>query len=501
MFTITSYSSAVQHPRGEGSVLDIVRRDHNTTGPDIDAQFDLLDKFVGPATRVLTVQFTLYAHNLDLFVVTTLLFETFESGGISLTPEMIPLRKAKKEWYAIGMYWVLVLYVIYLFVVEFTDIFYSVLTYLDHYYTYMETVEGKEEDGGEAQTKEGSNVDALLKSDDDGFIQVRTDRFVHKKQKISPTAKAFTVIYLVFSSIFNHFASDWNIIDWAIAVLLVGGLAKQGSVDHYLPNIQHALSSMQYQDFNLAAQAWSQANICLSLTALFAILRLLRIASFIPHIGPHAAAIVRTIGNIEVVTYVAILMIVIASFTFCITGLFGYQLEEFRNVRSTFFSVLSMALEPLGDNDFESMAEVHYITGPALFILSVGFMNLILLNTFIAVIGQVYQKKLSEADRDWGIIMVASYREHRLGLAPISRSRGSLLTLVLYLLNVKGWSRLLRRWELKGHIPIPFPEKGTDSDSSLEHATRDFFCKYPHLSPWDIVAHDVKNAEEEKPSE
>eukprot|EP00760_Papus_ankaliazontas_P008784 PhM_4_TR13925/c7_g1_i4/m.100667 len=492
----------------EGYVLDLKHMPDTAT---YEAQFQAVSTFIVPSTRFLCVIFTTYAVNMDRFVNVRMCFEVLPSGIVTRTEKLTPLQTASKSGITLVVYVVLVVMVSLLLVTEMTDVYYSFVATRREIRDYIRALHDEIMSIGE---KDESAIRAVV--DSRGFLPGRTALVAELKaldripvcsehsqtlrqgfaQRLKKASEVGYVGFIVTRGVIRHFASEWNFVDVTVLFLMVSAFIYDDTIDQNFVDVDIVFRTAEYVDFTLLGSAWTLANLCLCVAVLFSMMTLLKLVHFVPHVGPLAAAIVGTLGTREVLTYVAILFLVITAFLFTITNAFGYQLEAYRSVHSTFFRVFQQAL---GDTDYYDMTAVHFQVGPVLFIVIVGFVNILLLNTFIAVLGEVYNEKIAQAHSSWSQRMVASYREVVLGLPPLDTFNGTILrTSVLRFMHMVTFGRVklhFRGRVYEDTLDVP-PVAELESHKGREAATKEFFYKNPHLSPWNCVPQSVNDVVE-----
>ncbi len=99
-----------------------------------------------------------------------------------------------------------------------------------------------------------------------------------------------------------------------------------------------------------------------------------------------------------VIIFALVLLFVILAMTLGFFLAFGLLVPDYNTFDSAMMQVAFIAL---GDTDLSTIQEVAPTFGAVIMFFAALFINLIMLNIFIAVIGNVYDDELKDANTDW----------------------------------------------------------------------------------------------------
>ena len=145
----------------------------------------------------------------------------------------------------------------------------------------------------------------------------------------------------------------------------------------------------------------------------------MRSLSFLPHVGPIATAVISVLGSVQVLSFLFIFVIFMFAFTISTYWVFGNQLDAYRSLHQSIIRVMTLAF---GEEFiiYDLMAQTYLYTGTLLWMLIVAFMNVLLCNTFIAVINAAYEERLRESQGNWFRKIKTVYQVKSLGFAVVS---------------------------------------------------------------------------------
>ena len=136
----------------------------------------------------------------------------------------------------------------------------------------------------------------------------------------------------------------------------------------------------------------------------------------LPSVGPAVHAIISTITDQNVVSFMLVFAIVIQSFSMALHFALGYSEMQYNTLSNAVLSFFRMLF---GDFDY-----THFLrsenAGTFWFVLSLLSGSLLLLNIFIAVVGEVYAVQLSSTTMLWTRKAVAAYQQQLLADSKLS---------------------------------------------------------------------------------
>eukprot|EP00760_Papus_ankaliazontas_P016483 PhM_4_TR16802/c0_g1_i2/m.51796 len=378
--TMTAY------PLLEGLALDI---DVGRNTSYVDEQMERIQtSFFKPGTRLVTIQFTLYSLNTDKFLTTRLsaeltstyrLYTVFDAVSVDICTTGATASRC--VWTARtsalnGIQYVIIMFLVYLFLSEADD---WVRSIKKHYVSVNQLYREREEHG------------------------------------VIVTACLWC--WQIVEDLWNHFGTDWNIVDLAQILVLATQLAFQFEVENEakrIAGLELFNKDIGFVDFSYLSFLSRTRNAMLAINLLMGWVTLLKCVSFLPYAGPYARTIVRTLFTRTVACFAGILMILVVAFALCLSVAFGDRIADFSSIGYSFMRVFQMVV---GELDYDSLFNANYIVGPLLYVLFMVCVNILLLNTLIAIIGQVYEQKYEDSLKEWSEEVAHSYQSNGLQLS------------------------------------------------------------------------------------
>eukprot|EP00300_Choanocystis_sp_HF-7_P018073 c19928_g1_i1.p1 GENE.c19928_g1_i1~~c19928_g1_i1.p1 ORF type:complete len:924 (+),score=151.33 c19928_g1_i1:1146-3917(+) len=212
--------------------------------------------------------------------------------------------------------------------------------------------------------------------------------------------------------IYTYLTQDWNIIDVLCLLLIALWLyfVVKNSIDsqhkfsdmeslHLLPELTSEGSDrFTFVNLGYLAEATVSENNWLALAIALYWLKLLKYITLSPGLGPVVSAIIQTMFNVQVLIFAVVLMIVELSFALGMTVSVGGILDSYKNFAA---SLGFLGFMTLGNYDLASLQVVAPEFGPIAFFVFLIIIGLVMLNIFIAVVSEVYQKELESSSDDW----------------------------------------------------------------------------------------------------
>lgn len=221
------------------------------------------------------------------------------------------------------------------------------------------------------------------------------------------SGKKSSMISQIRKRLKTYIVSDWNSVDLINIALL--GIWVWYRITNYIRS--KSVSDLIEKRFSgsidgnryylnlalLADRSVIEYNWVAAVMILYWI-KLLKYLTLAPGVGPVVGAIVATMFSKEVMIFALVLVLVILSMTLGFFLAFGLLVPEYQSFQQTVVQVTFVAL---GNFDLEPLAQVSPGFGPFIMFTAALVINLVMMNIFIAVIGNVYDAKLENANSDW----------------------------------------------------------------------------------------------------
>eukprot|EP00668_Euglena_longa_P001744 GGOE01002054.1.p1 GENE.GGOE01002054.1~~GGOE01002054.1.p1 ORF type:complete len:1534 (+),score=465.72 GGOE01002054.1:50-4651(+) len=208
----------------------------------------------------------------------------------------------------------------------------------------------------------------------------------------------------------RHFLSEWNGVDvivlgLAVSIYVVRGLIMVESYQLWRPTL--LMNEGAFVDFHWMAQlhTWEQDLIAFSMV--FCWLKILKYIVILPSVGPAVQAIISTITAHYVVSFMLLFVIVSLSFSVALHFALGYDSMQYNTLGSSGMSYFRMLFGDFDFHDFRSSDN----WGGLWFIMSLLSGSMLLVNIFVAVVGQVYEAQLGASTLTWQSKAVREYQK------------------------------------------------------------------------------------------
>jgi polycystin 2 len=217
------------------------------------------------------------------------------------------------------------------------------------------------------------------------------------------------IIYIIFTIYFliqeiveishlgckAYFSSAWNWIDVIVVLLsIINQLYNIYNIMTIKSTLEDVLAQPEsFADFQALAFSANMFVWSLGFCVFFAWVKMFKYVSFNKTMTQLSRTISRSSGDIGGFS----VMFFIVFFAFAELGylLFGTQLEDYRSVWTTVFTLVRFIL---GDYNFKDLETANRLLGPVFFITYVFFVFFVLLNMFLAIINDTYQVVKAEID-------------------------------------------------------------------------------------------------------
>eukprot|EP00755_Sulcionema_specki_P017189 Sspe_Gene.10957::Locus_3700_Transcript_1_2_Confidence_0.667_Length_10397::g.10957::m.10957 len=438
-------------PTSEGIFIDISMQNET----DRNMAFEAMEMgFFDQATRFVRFSFTLYNPNTDRFSFVEIFWETPKEGFIYGSERISTFRLSRyqnwRDWIRCAAEIIILLFMVYLTFQEVVDGYYFIISLCEQLHDLevglnqavppplvqriMSTQHDLKEDPVEDYYRSCDiPEDQLPAHVDDGRTllgRMLGDRRKHTYWRIW-CKSVFKGTRLVIGEFFSYLINDWQGADLLLLFLLWASVTYHFRMfvyeDDYMgqrmmaplgdsrhdPDLQAS-----YIDFDPLSSMHRNLRLWLSAALVVAWIKLLKNWTVLPGVGPVAASIVSTITDSKVMIFMFLFMnvmiaLVVGAFV-CLSG----ALEDYRTFHASLFTVFRLLL---GDADFGSLEEGHYIMGPVLWVVGILFGNLVLLNILIAVVGEVYNEQLTGGQKFWNHVVGELYQESALNLPDPNR--------------------------------------------------------------------------------
>jgi hypothetical protein len=160
-----------------------------------------------------------------------------------------------------------------------------------------------------------------------------------------------------------------------------------------------ASGSGTYADLDPAAWLFTQQRNLLAFVVLITWGKLIKYVRLLPTLGPYASAMLRVCTNVKIFTFIVILLFFTAAVSLAVTIVFSAHVEGMSTIWG---SVVSTLLAINGETTFqEDSNDVQSEFSTFIFFVVLLLGNLLLLNTFIAIVGEVYNECLLDSSQRW----------------------------------------------------------------------------------------------------
>eukprot|EP00058_Branchiostoma_floridae_P001036 XP_002586524.1 hypothetical protein BRAFLDRAFT_106424 [Branchiostoma floridae] len=193
----------------------------------------------------------------------------------------------------------------------------------------------------------------------------------------------------------DYISQVWNWMELLIIVLGCSTLGvyvyTQSSID--VVSEQRAAGKTAFDQYKAAANWFQVYTYLLGLLICCITLKFLRLLRFNSHV--YALSLTLKKSFKPVAQFMVTAGLVITAFTMVANLTFGIKLEDFRDMPTTFKSLLVMIL---GAFDFEGLSEGHTVLGPLIFFGYQALMQFILLSMFMTIVMDVYARRGQETN-------------------------------------------------------------------------------------------------------
>ena len=164
--------------------------------------------------------------------------------------------------------------------------------------------------------------------------------------------------------------------------------------------------SVHYVDLNDITETIFQRQDELALTLVFVFLHGLKAIHRIPYlgIGYRTIAITRTIFSSDILPFYVVLAFLVSGFAFSFMFAFGDEVYGYHTFVDAVYNTLLIS-NGQDVRNMEMIESSHWTYAYAFIIMIILFMALLLMNIFIAVVGEVYSKATESAFEDFHLLV------------------------------------------------------------------------------------------------
>uniref|UniRef100_A0A5K3F9S6 PKD_channel domain-containing protein n=1 Tax=Mesocestoides corti TaxID=53468 RepID=A0A5K3F9S6_MESCO len=209
------------------------------------------------------------------------------------------------------------------------------------------------------------------------------------------TLLAFVIYYVVVDCIkikklgLAYFCQFWNLLALGIIALSIACVG----LNFYNRIFVRRLLARGIKHYGIYPEFVSigfislQYNRVLTLLVFFSLVQIFKYVTFSETMGQLIATL--NYALYDMFGFTVMFTIVFAAFAQAGTLMFGQTNPEFKSFDLTAFTLYRIIL---GDFDIEAIQEAHIVLGPVYFIIYIFFVFFVLLNMFLAIIGEAYAK-------------------------------------------------------------------------------------------------------------
>ena len=440
-----------------GFVKDLDPTSKDEVLAEIDAMRD--GNWVDLQTRAVFVEFTLYNPNVHNFIVSKVLFEFPEYGGTVASYRLtnvnleacIPLFPNTAQLHCDNIGDSLIFFLECGLLVSVAFLTYDELHDMWISWKYVKQIY---RDEGKRKLKESKDMEAAKTAE---RYRKKLGQLTDKPKEVETRKKnlfekaikmLFNILAYVWYGLSHYFWREWNLVDlmcvvmfWLVAgtrVLFISELLT------FTPQEMVPASTTTREFFDLwpvAALSVAEKELWACVLVLYFV-KLLKHIMILPKLGPVATAITTTIGDSKVLIFFVVFMVIALALMMGIHVLLSESSVEFTTFGSTFIAFMEIVFGQWNYSAFQS----SWLIGPFLFLLCLFLANLILINVFIAVVGNIYEENLKKSVERWSWQIIDEYQYKLTGLR---HPRGSSKSKAMVVLSkaLKCFKRIFLREE------------------------------------------------------
>lgn len=269
----------------------------------------------------------------------------------------------------------------------------------------------------------------------------------------------FQTMQLMWNDVWGFFQSGWNVMDFINYNFFMAVIVLRLYILKLLNDVAFDPPPNVYSDFYQTARfIYTVANI-ISVTCILSYLKLLRFLQ----LSARLSTLTNTISaaSSDIGHFLVIFFVVFLAYAQAFFMAFGMDLEGFGTLGD---SIATLLLIILGEFDYDAIAGANSLLGPPLFFSFVVFVFFILVNMFIAILGEAHEEVTSQVPEDDPFVskMRAGWRRR---LRALRRQR--------YVGHSKGVQDLARTIATEEDVPLPEEDEQGDGAFALDEHTVD----------------------------
>ncbi|KAL5966552.1 Polycystin-2 [Taenia solium] len=235
-------------------------------------------------------------------------------------------------------------------------------------------------------------------------------------------------------SYFRHF---WHLVDFLVILLSIACVGLNIYNRYFVVTmLKQELSPLGvYPDFVHIAHMALVYKRLLALLVFFSLIQVFKFVSFSETMGQLTATI--NYALYDMIGFTVMFGIVFTAFVQAGTLMFGSTSSEFKSFDFTAFALYRIIL---GDFDMDAIKAAHIFLGPLYFLVYIFFVFFVLLNMFLAIIGEAYAKvkeNMAKRKNDFKFVAYIRYNTKKF-FARFSKRRKIPLGKVLESAGVDG---------------------------------------------------------------
>ena len=192
-------------------------------------------------------------------------------------------------------------------------------------------------------------------------------------------------IYSATGSPIGYFKDPWNVVDWLLIFLSFFALYMR-IIFVLTPAVMNfSPFADKYVEVTAPAQMYNESFAFDAIAASFGIFKIFRYFDLQRNLLILRSSIAR--GVADLISFTAVLLIIIAGFSFSGLNIFGQENDEYTTfIRS--FSTLFLTV--LGEFDFDRLVRVDFAFGYLFFLFYQFLVFLVMVNVFLAILNDAY---------------------------------------------------------------------------------------------------------------
>lgn len=191
----------------------------------------------------------------------------------------------------------------------------------------------------------------------------------------------------------KYFGNPWGVMDGMNMIIFCIMITLRFVTMVTMAKLEYNPQAGEYQNFIEAAWVMYQVNNWTSFNCVLCWIKLFKFLK----ISPQMNQLVETIrlSTQDLFGFTILFTIVFMSYAQSFYLAFGMDLEEFSNIMSSVFTLLKMMM---GDMDLGAIRAANKYLGPLLFLSFVFIIFFILMNMFLAIVGEAHEAAKEEAE-------------------------------------------------------------------------------------------------------